>query len=273
MSTTQTVTTRQLLRETWDQMAQHSAQLLPIMGLIWLVQIPSFISEELFLPTDVMEMMGLPPGAARLLPAIVVMLATYLGPAWSAVGWHRLCLLDEQPGAVLPRWHTGPVISYFFVWLFLPVLTWGVPILAVVIVGAAMRMLGAPAAAVILPGVPAAVAAVWLTLRLSPVQVSRAAQAPLGLSEAMRRTAPISGPILRLSLLGVPFAAVSLGAPLLISNYFLLDASGYYVSQTAMIVEGLILGAMFFLLFLVSISLFNTIYRRIFPDYDTSVFA
>ena len=268
-----TVTTTELLRITLQQIGRYSGRILSVMGLIWLLQMPSYFSERLLLPLDAMAMLGLPPGPVSLAAGTIVMLATYIGTTWSAVGWHRLCLLDEQPGAVLPRWHTGPVMSYFFVWIFLPVLTWGVPILAVVIVGAAMRMLGVPAAAVILPGVPAAAAAVWLTLRLSPVQVSRAAQAPLGLSEAMRRTAPISGPILRLSLLGVPFAAVSLGAPLLISNYFLLDASGYYISQTAMIVEGLILGAMFFLIFLVSISLFNTIYRRIFPDYDTSVFA
>ena len=104
MQTSETVTAAGLLRASFAQIARNRRQILPIMALIWLLQLPSFFSEAVFLPLDVMELIGLPPGVASMVPAIIVMLAVYLGTAWSAVGWHRLTLLGEQPAAVLPRW-------------------------------------------------------------------------------------------------------------------------------------------------------------------------
>lgn len=273
MTPNETVTTKELVLETLTQMSRNSRQLLPIMGLIWLVQLPSFLSDERFLPTDAMQMLGLPPGAASTIPAILVKLATYLGPSWSAVGWHRLVLLDEQPGSILPRWHTQPLLSYIIISIFLPVLTWGVPIVALLLVAGILQLLGAPPLLIIIPGLPAAVVAIWLTLRLSPVQVSRAVQDPMGLAEANRRTAQMSRPLWGVALLGLLAMAVLVGATVFIDFYLLTNEAGRYRNDIAMYLYPILYGGAFFLLFLTAISMFNTIYRRIHPHRIASVFA
>lgn len=270
MPPSETVTTWELVHETLAQMARHSAQILPIMGLIWLVQLPSFLSEKMGLPTDAMQMLGLPQGAASTILAIPVMLASYLGTSWSAVGWHRLSLLGEQPAAALPRWHTEPVLAYLVVSIFLPVLTWGVPIVAVLLVAGGLRALGAPLWLSVLPAVPGTVVAVWLTLRLSPVQVSRAVRPPISLAEARQRTAPLARPLWGVALLGALLMATLVGLTVFVSTYLLTDQFGYYHSDTTMILDAIFFGAAFFLFFIVTISMFNTVYRHIFPMHDVS---
>ena len=76
-----TITAMGLIREALTQIARNRRWLLPIMGVIWLLQLPSFFSAENFIPQDAMELMGLPPGAASLIPAVIVMLSVYIGTA------------------------------------------------------------------------------------------------------------------------------------------------------------------------------------------------
>ena len=265
MQTSETVTAAGLLRASFAQIARNRRQILPIMALIWLLQLPSFFSEAVFLPLDVMELIGLPPGVASMVPAIIVMLAVYLGTAWSAVGWHRLTLLGEQPAAVLPRWHAQPVIAYFAVSFFLPLLTWGLPALPAFLLVYVMQALNAPLPLTVLPAVLAVIVAIWLSLRLSPVQVSRAVQRPISIDEAFRRTAHMARPLWKIALLGMLGLAAIIGITWLVAN-LLTDPEGYYYNDAAMFLDGTIFWLLFVLFFLIAVSVFNTIYRHIGPD-------
>lgn len=260
-----TITAMGLIREALTQIARNRRWLLPIMGVIWLLQLPSFFSAENFIPQDAMELMGLPPGAASLIPAVIVMLAVYIGTAWSAVGWHRLTLMDERPAQALPRWHTQPILGYFVVSIFLPLLTWGLPALAVLPVLALLMALDAPMTLTEIAALPAGVMAIWLSLRLSPVQVSRAVQNPAHIAEAFRRTAHMSRPLWGVALLGGLCLTALVGSQMLVTP-LLTDAEGYYLSDTVMFLDGTLFWATFFLFFLLTISIFNTIYRHMAPD-------
>ncbi len=260
-----TITAMGLIREALTQIARNRRWLLPIMGVIWLLQLPSFFSAENFIPQDAMELMGLPPGAASLIPAVIVMLAVYIGTAWSAVGWHRLTLMDERPAQALPRWHTQPILGYFVVSIFLPLLTWGLPALAVLPVLALLMALDAPMTLTESAALPAGVMAIWLSLRLSPVQVSRAVQTPAHIAEAFRRTAHMSRPLWGVALLGGLFLTALVGSQMLVTP-LLTDAEGYYLSDTVMFLDGTLFWATFFLFFLLTISIFNTIYRHMALD-------
>ena len=69
-----TVTTTELLRITLQQIGRYSGRILSVMGLIWLLQMPSYFSERLLLPLDAMAMLGLPPGPVSLAAGSIVML-------------------------------------------------------------------------------------------------------------------------------------------------------------------------------------------------------
>ncbi len=260
-----TITAMGLIHEALAQIARNRRWFLPIMGVIWLLQLPSFFGAENFIPLDAMELMGLPPGAASLIPGIIVMLAVYIGTAWSAVGWHRLTLMDEKPAQALPRWHTQPILGYFVVSMFLPLLTWGLPALAFLPVLALLRALDASMTLTEIAALPAGVMAIWLSLRLSPVQVSRAVQNPVHIAEAFRRTARMSRPLWGVALLGCLFLGALIESQMLVTP-LLTDAEGYYLSDTVMFLDGIFFWATFFLFFLVTISIFNTIYRHMAPD-------
>ncbi len=258
------VTAMGLIRECLAQIVQNRRRLLPIMGLIWLLQLPSFFGDEEFIPLGAMQMMGLPAGAASIIPAIVVMLAVYPGAAWSAVGWHRLRLLGEEPARVLPRWHMRPVLAYLIVSIFLPLVTLGAPALLAVPVIVLLRALDTPEAPTIIVIMLAVVAAIWLSLRLSPMLVSRAVQNPVGLDEAMKRTAHMSRALWAVALLGCLSFAAIFGATELAAG-LLIDPDGYYISDTALFLDGALFWVTYILFFLITISMFNTIYRRMSP--------
>ena len=182
-----TITAMGLIHEALTQIARNRRWFLPIMGVIWLLQLPSFFGAENFIPLDAMELMGLPPGAASIIPGIIVMLAVYIGTAWSAVGWHRLRLLGEQPARVLPHWHARPVLTYFWVSIFLPLLTWGLPALLIVPVVVLLQALNAPMAVTVIAAIPAVIAAIWLSMA-GPGSMTATSCAP-------RRKVLVPGPV------------------------------------------------------------------------------
>ncbi|MBP6678309.1 MAG: hypothetical protein KA156_04405, partial [Paracoccus sp.] len=122
-------------------------------------------------------------------------------------------------------------------------------------------------AVTVIAAIPAVIAAIWLSLRLSPVQVGRAVQDPIGLAAAYARTAHMSRPLFIVALLGGLFLGGIIGAAMLLT-YLLTDPEGYYISYTALFLDGTFFWAMFFLFFLVTISMFNTIYRHMTPARD-----
>lgn len=264
MPTSTTVTARALIRESLCQIVQNRRQLLPIMGLIWLVQLPSFFSEEYFLPHDAMILMGLPPGWLSTIPAIIVVLATYIGPAWSAVGWHRLILLDERPGRFLPRWQPRQIVDFLIIWLFLPILIWGGPALAFFLAAGLLRLIHAPHALTQLLALPAIIVAAWLTLRLGPVQVSRAVPRPVTIAQSYHGTAHLTRALWGISFLSI-LLVFAMGAVGMGIEHLLTDQDGNYQTRSAIFAGGVISEAVNILVFLLAISMFNTIYRHMAP--------
>ncbi len=46
-------------------------------------------------------------------PAIVYLIALVIASLWVAVAWHRVVLLDEAPGPLLPTWRGDRIFAYF----------------------------------------------------------------------------------------------------------------------------------------------------------------
>jgi len=140
------------------------------------------------------------------LSGLVVILATGY---WVAVAWHRFLVLDERPGALLPRFHGGPVLRYALTSL-IAVLLAGLVVLVYTLVlspvvgpiyvqiGSYHHVLGHGPVLVVMNGIGTFLF-VYVFLRFSPVLVARALGRPAGKDSALRQSAPLRGLILRLA--------------------------------------------------------------------------
>lgn len=140
-----------------------------------------------------MDAPGLPVAA---IASLIVMVATL---CWVAVGWHRYALLNEQPGAVLPRLN-GPHLGAYLlagVKLILVALAILVPLVLVLgVVAAALIGTGALATLVI----TAVVALVGvLFLRISLILPAAALGRPMTIAEAFAATAGLFWPLVVVS--------------------------------------------------------------------------
>lgn len=263
MQAHETVTTTELLRITLQQIGRYSGRILSVMGLIWLLQMPSYFSERLLLPLDAMALLGLPPGPVSLAAGTIVMLATYIGTTWSAVGWHRLVLLGEEPARFLPIWHTQPVLAYFIVSLLLPVVTWGPALAMAAAIGMVILKTGAPPILIAIPAFSATVFGVWLSLRLAPVQVSRALRERVGIHGAYLRTAPLSRPLWGCAIIGALCIWILVGIIFAVRSV-LIGTDGSYLHETAIFLDAIAFLLAYFLFFIIAVSGFNTVY--LLPD-------
>lgn len=256
------VSTLRLVGDMLGQIHRNAPRLLPLMGLLWLLQFPTFVGDMDNIPTAALEDMGLPRGPANTALAIIAMLATHLGTAWCAVGWHRLTILDETPGPVLPRWHPGTVISYFVTAIVVGLAS-SLPVIALAaLIYGLLSMLGLPQVVAAMLISPLAVAAIWLNLRLSPVLVGAALRRPTAFGDAYRMTAPLSRPLWGLAVLGILEPLLLLSGAYWFSSTQ-IDDQGYYLSYTAMYLDSAVSMLTVFLSFLAAISAYNVIYARV----------
>ncbi len=141
---------------------------------------------------------------------LLLMIVTVVTSLWIAVAWHRYILLEETPGAVLPPFHASQILRYFQVSFLLG--------LILGLVGLVLGFVSAFLIAILLGGSTSPAAGivsmlvflvvvlgplVYLFYRLSPVLPAAAVGEPMTFSEAMKVTAPASGVIFQLAIIGI----------------------------------------------------------------------
>lgn len=170
----------------------------------------------------------------QLLAFLVV--AAITGP-WVAVAWHRYVLLEEHPGAAVPRWDGARWMAYLFalVQLFLVVL---LAMVALSMVAGFVLALFPVAGAGILVAPLLVVPIAYLGYRLSLVLPAAALGEPMTLRQSWNATIPGANTILGLTFLVLAaslFAQVAGGA-LLSSSYILGMAVRIVLSWAAFMI-------------------------------------
>jgi hypothetical protein len=151
------------------------------------------------------------------LPDILAMIAGSVLFLWIAIGWHRFILLDDAPGAVLPTFRGGHMLTYFgnglLVFLAsLPIL-FGAAILFFVIAS----MGGSPVLIIILT-IVSTVAMLVVFYRLAAVLPATAIDRPISIGQAWSATKDATGSVLLMAVISaIVLSLIDLPATLLAS--------------------------------------------------------
>lgn len=136
-------------------------------------------------------------GISFLLAYVVVLLAF----CWAAIGWHRFVLLDEQPGAFLPKF-SGPSFG-FYVWavfrLVLASICLLIPILLITLALAGIGSLIQPVMLIVI------VAMYTIILRFSLILPGAAIGKPMSLMQSWNVTKGHFATIFVVAVLSVVF--------------------------------------------------------------------
>jgi hypothetical protein len=153
----------------------HLGEALRISGVLYLV----YVAIDLLSLTY-----GFRSGKPGLhLPDILAMIAGSVLFLWIAIGWHRFILLDEVPGAALPTFRGGHLLTYFGNGLL--VLLASLPILigAAILLFVIASMGGSPVLIAILT-IVSSVAMLVVFYRLAPVLPATAIDRPISIGQA-----------------------------------------------------------------------------------------
>ena len=153
-------------------------------------------------------------------PFLIWMLAYMVTTLWVAVAWHRFCLREEYPGAMMPAFHGDRMLGYLG-WSILIML---VAILVSILAGIVISAIGAVTqfralSALLWLGWFGVL--LWFIQRISLVLPASAVNERQSFRKSWEATRPISGPILAVSVLfalfsvlmgqvALPFANVSM---------------------------------------------------------------
>lgn len=138
----------------------------------------------------------------------LIWLMTYLvATFWVAVAWHRYCLREEYPGAMMPAFHGDRILGYLG-WSILIML---VAIVASIVAGLVIGMIAALAqsaalAALLWLGWFATL--LWLIQRISLVLPASAVNESRTFRQSWEATRPISGVILAVALMFALFSVL-----------------------------------------------------------------
>ena len=142
-----------------------------------------------------------PPPTDQLLILIACGLAGVLGYALMAVLWHRHVLLDRDGTGAEVR----PDARLFWAYVWRALVLGFVQLLAAVPIGLAMLLLsgltGSSPAAMLLIGLAAGVAFLWVALRLSLVLPAAAMGHVMAVRDSWRATEPLAGTLWALAVL------------------------------------------------------------------------
>ncbi len=151
------------------------------------------------------------PSTAGMATNLLLTIARVIVGLWVAVAWHRFILLEETPGALLPRWNgaaiwayvkAGVVLALIVLLIILPIAFVGgllmVPMTASMATSASPRMLMALIGFII-----ALVPACYIFFRLAPVLPAAAVGSGLSLREAWFQTSPGAGALAMLTLVSI----------------------------------------------------------------------
>ena len=140
-------------------------------------------------------------------PFLIWLLAYLVATLWVAVAWHRYCLREEYPGAVLPAFHADRILGYLG-WSILIML---VAIVASVVAGLVIGAIAALAQSPVLAGLLWLGwfgMLLWLIQRLSLVLPASAVNESQSLRQSWEATRPLSGTILAVALMFALFSVL-----------------------------------------------------------------
>jgi len=187
----------------------HLGAALRVGGLLYLVQFGTVMGITLLTAGRITSMRDFDSGLLFYL--IVLAIVVIVANIWIAVAWHRYVLLDEMPGAVIPRFNGERMLAYFGRSLLVGLIAIGLILVASIVVGlVATPLLGAgrsSAPAILLTEfvvflvvyVPLAIVLYRLALVLPAAAVGK----PIRLGEAWAATSGASGTIVGLAILSV----------------------------------------------------------------------
>lgn len=154
-------------------------------------------------------------------PFLVWLLAYLVATLWVAVAWHRYCLREEYPGAILPAFRGDRILGYLGWSVLIMLVATLISVLAGTVISAIAAITQSAALAALLWlgwfGV-----LLWLVQRISLVLPASAVNDAKTLRQSWEATRPISGTIFAVALMfalfsvmlgqaALPFIGVSLG--------------------------------------------------------------
>jgi hypothetical protein len=128
-------------------------------------------------------------------PLIIGLVLTLIAYLWIAVAWHRFVLLEENPGAVLPKWRGSALKGYFIkgLLLVLALLVAAIPLLVLMV--ALSGILAQSLVSMLIFQTLASIPLMYLFYRLSLILPAAALGNSMGFGDSWATTERISGPI------------------------------------------------------------------------------
>lgn len=151
------------------------------------------------------------------LPDILAMIAGSVLFLWIAIGWHRFILLDDAPGAVLPTFRGGHMLTYFGNGLL--VLLTALPILiGAAIVFFLIASIGGSPVLVAILAIVSSVAMLVVFYRLAAVLPATAIDRPINIGQAWTATRNATGAVLLMAVVSaIAMSLIDLPATFLAS--------------------------------------------------------
>ncbi len=161
-------------------------------------------------------------------PFLIWLLAYAVTIPWVAVGWHRYCLKEEYPGALMPAFHGKPVLAYVGWSVLLVVLSMVISVPVMMVLGGLMNAMQASSlglfwfvwVAVLL----------WIVQRLSMVLPAAALDESASFKASWEATRPLSGTIFVVMLL---FTMLSFAAGWVTVRIFMMSPVLGTIADTA----------------------------------------
>ncbi len=142
----------------------------------------------------------LPPGFWSLWGLLLAV--TVVTGLWIAVAWHRYVLVEEEPGALLPKFHSAEMVRYFWVSLLIALIMIMVGAAVMLVMMILMSVLGPSPFMALIGFLVTIIPLVYIFYRLSPALPAAAIGRKMSLADAWSATAPAGSAIFTIAILG-----------------------------------------------------------------------
>ncbi len=142
----------------------------------------------------------MPPGFIGL--SLLSAAVTLITSLWIAVAWHRFVLLEEEPGAIMPKFHAAEMARYFGISLLISLIMLVIGFAAMIVMMILMSIAGPSPFMMLIGTFVVIIPLVYVFYRLSPALPAAAIGRRLSLGEAWNATAPAGSAIFTIAILG-----------------------------------------------------------------------
>lgn len=140
-------------------------------------------------------------------PFFIWLLLSVIAVYWVAVAWHRFCLIEEYPGALVPAFRGDRMLAYFGWTLLIILIAAAASIPAALLIGLVMAALQAPVIGVALWLVWFAII-LWIVQRISMVLPAAALGQAAAIGKSWEATREMSTTIFMVTILLTLFSFV-----------------------------------------------------------------